>query len=140
MSNYDRIGTLYDKVEKLVGVRYAVFDDDSEGRVFVTAVEMRFESIVATVYVEPDYDTLRLELGEMRVDPDCIAKAATSTEPWAKAVGKTLSWIWLLTNQQGYEDGFRFEFAGREKESPTVITLIGIASSIEMYVSQRLAM
>ena|SRR5687768_4950584 len=137
MSNYEQIGALYDKAEKLIGVRYSIFDAGSDGKDWIEAVEIRFESAVATVYVESDYDTLRLELSEMKVGSDCYIKVATSTEPWDKVAGRSLSWIWLLTNQQGYEDGLRFEFSAKENEIPAIITMIGIASSIQMYLSQK---
>jgi hypothetical protein len=138
MSNYDQIGTLYDKAEKLIGVRYSLFDAELEGQDWIEAIEMRFENTVATIYVESDFDTLRLELSEMKVDSDCYITDATSVKPWDSVVGKHLSWIWLLRNQQGYEDGIRFEFSSKEREIPTIITLIGIASSIQMYTSQEL--
>ena len=137
MSNQDQISKLYDKAEKLIGVRYSIFDAGSDGQDWIEAIEMQFESTVATVYVESDFDTLRLELGEMKVSQNCYIKIATTLKLWEGALGKSLSWIWLLTNQQGYEDGFRFEFPSKEKEPSTIITLIGIASSIQMYLSQR---
>ena len=137
MSNYDQIGSLCDKAENLIGVRYSVFDAGSDGKDWIEAIEMQFENAVATIYVESDFDTLRLDLSEMKVGSDCYIKVATSTEPWNKAVGKSLFWIWLLTNQQGYEDGLRFEFSAKENEAPMIITLIGIASSIQLYISQK---
>jgi hypothetical protein len=140
MSNFDQISKLYDRTEKLIGVRYSVFDAGSEGQDWIEAIEMRFESTVATIYVESDFDTLRLELSEMNVGLDCYIKVATTFKLWEGALGKSLSWVWLLTNQQGYEDGFRFEFSSKEKESSTIITLIGIASSIQMYTSQKFEM
>lgn len=116
MSNYDQIGTLYDKAEKLIGVRYSVFDNRLDGPDWIDAIEMRFETTVTTIYVEPDFDTLRLELSEMKVGSDCYIKVATSVKPWDDVVGRPLAWVWLLTNQQGYEDGFRFEFSTTERE------------------------
>lgn len=137
MSNFNQISKLYDRTEKLIGVRYSVFDAGSEGQDWIDAIEMRFESTIATIYVESDFDTLHLELSEMKVGSDCYIKVATTFKPWEGALGKSLSWIWLLTNQQGYEDGLRFEFSAKENETPTIITLIAIASSIQMYSSQR---
>ncbi|MBX3243331.1 MAG: hypothetical protein KF685_02545 [Acidobacteria bacterium] len=139
MSNYDQITSLYDRAEKLIGVGYSVFDAGLDGKDWIEAIEMRFETTVATVCVEPDYDTLRVELTEMKVGSDCYFKDATSIKPWVDAVGCTAAWIWLLRNQQGYEDGLRFEFASRkEKGQESTITLIGIASSIKIYISQRI--
>ncbi len=139
MSNYDRIGKLYDKTEKLVGVKYSIYDAGLDGKDWIDAVEMQFEDTIATIYVEPDFDTLHIELSELKVGSDCYPKVATSLKPWDDAVGRTLGWIWLLRNQQGYEDGLRFEFSQNEKgKPPTIITLITIASSIEIYHSQKI--
>ncbi len=139
MSNYDQIGILYDKAEKLVSVRYSVFDAGSDGKDWIEAVEMRFEDTVATIYAEPEFDTLRLELGEMKVGSDCYVKTATSFNPWRSVLGRTLSWMWLLKNQQGYEDGFRLEFSTTEMDKTSrIITLIGIASSIQIFLSQEI--
>lgn len=141
MSNFDQIGTLYDKAQKLIGVQYSVFDAGSDGQDWIEAVEMRFEETVATIYVKSDFDTLRLELSEMKVGSDCYIKDATSVRPWDGVLGKHLSWIWLLKNQQGYEDGLRFEFSTTDGDNrPRIITLIGIASSIQMYLSQEFAL
>jgi Family of unknown function (DUF6334) len=136
-SNYDQIGTIYDKGEKLVSVRYSVFDAELDGADWIEAVEMQFENIVFTVSVEPDFDTLRVELSEMNVNSDCYIKVATSVKPWDGFIGKRLAWIWLLTNQQGYEDGLRFEFSSKENELK-IVTLIGIASSIKLFLSQEI--
>jgi len=138
MSNREKIEILYENAEKLTGVKYSVFDAGRDGPDWITAVEMRFENTVATVYVGPDYDTLRVELTEMKVDSDCYTKLVTSMIPWDGLIGRPISWIWLLKNQQGYEDGIRFEFLSREKEIPIIITMIGIASSIKIYLSQEI--
>jgi hypothetical protein len=140
MSNYNQIGTLYDKAEKLVGVRYSIYDAGFNEQNWIDAIEMQFENIVATIYVEAEFDTLRLELSEMKLNEDCFIKVATSLTPWAEAVGGSLAWIWLLKNQQGYEDGFRFQFSLKNQERKhTIITLLGIASSIEIYLSTQIS-
>ena len=94
---------------------------------------MRFENTVATIYVESDFDTLRVELDEMKVSSDCYIKVATFEKPWNGIIGRRVAWIWLLTNQQGYEDGLRLEFASTEKENePIIVTLIGISSRSQL--------
>jgi hypothetical protein len=138
MSNRDKLEILYDKAEKLTGVRYSVLDAGRDRSDWIAAVEMRFENTVATVYVEPDYDTLLVDLTEMKADSDCYTKLVTSISPWDGLIGRPISWIWLLRNQQGYEDGIRFEFLSREKETPTIITMIGIASTLKIYLSKEI--
>ena len=139
ISNYDQIGILYDKGGKLIGVKYSVFDAGLDGTDWVESVEMQFENIVITVYVDTDFDTLRVNLGEMKVNSDCYLKVVTSVKPWDELIGRRIAWIWLLTNQQGYEDGLRFEFSTKEKgKESRILTLIGIASSIQFFLSQKI--
>jgi Family of unknown function (DUF6334) len=139
MSNYENIGLLCDKTEKLLEVRYSVFDSDSGGTDWIEAVEIRFENIVATIYVESDFDTLRVELDEVKVSSDCHIKVVTSEKPWNVLIGRKVAWIWLLTNQQGYEDGLRLEFTSTQKKKELkIVTLIGIASSIQLFLSQEI--
>ncbi len=139
MSNYDQLGKLYDKAEKIIGVRYSVYNAGLDGKDWIEAVEIQFEDTIATINVESDFDTLHVELSEMKVSSDCYIKIATSLKPWNDKIGRSLSWVWLLRNQQGYEDGIRFEFSSKDGEkSRLIITLISIASSIEIYVSQKI--
>jgi len=69
---------------------------------------MRFEGAVASAHAEVDTDTIRIELGELTIRENCYVKSATLVKPWDTVVGASLDWIWLLTNQQGYEDGLRY--------------------------------
>jgi Family of unknown function (DUF6334) len=138
-ANYAKIGELYDKAGTLAGVRYSVYDSGPEGRDWIDAVEMRFEyGVVASIYADADFDTIRLELSSLLVREACYVIDATSAEPWVTAVGRSSSWIWLLRNQQGYEDGLRFEFSRQEQaEKKCVVTLVVIASELKVYSSQE---
>jgi hypothetical protein len=139
MPNYDLIGVLYDTAQELVGVRYSMYDAGSEGQDGIDAIELRFEvGVTATVYVEVEFDTLRLELSEMELGEDHYSKDAITLEPWRNVLGGTVSWIWLLTNQQGYEDGIRFELSSADGHKESSITLIGMASKIEIYSSKKI--
>lgn len=134
MSNYDYMGTLHDTAGNLVAVRYSIYDAGPDGQDWVDAVEIRFEGATASVYAEPDFDTIRLELGDLTVREGCYVKSATTVKPWVAAVGRSPTWIWLLTNQQGYEDGLRFEFSmSQQEEELNVITLVVIASGIQIF-------
>ena len=117
-----------------------MYDAASDGQDWIDAIELQFENgTVATVYVDPEFDTLRLELGEVELREDCYVRDATLLIPWTKAVGESLSWIWILKNQQGYEDGLRIEFSSNnELEKVPVITLVSIATSIQVYSSEKI--
>lgn len=137
MSNYDHIGTLYDTAGKLTAVRYSIYDCEGEGQDWIDAIELRFEDAVASVYADDD-DTIRLELSGIIIRENCYTKIATSTDLWKSAIGASPTWIWLLKNQQGYGDGLRFEFSSTQKSDATcVITLIAIASGLQVFVSER---
>lgn len=47
---------------------------------------------------------------------------------------KKISWMWRMTNQRGYEDGFQLEFDDREG---TTVQLIAEASQLKLYIFQR---
>lgn len=136
MSNQDQIGVLYDRTGELLGVKYSIFEPESGGVESIDAIEFSFtEGGIATLYVESEFDTLRLELAEMVMREDCVIRDATAITPWADLMGERLAWIWLLKNQQGYEDGFRFEFSSSSKRA---VTFVAIASKIDIYLSDRI--
>jgi len=138
MSNYDLIGTLYDTAGNLLKVQYSLYDAEPDGQDWIDAIELRFEHAIASVYAEADFDTVRVELAEVKTREGCSVKDATSIKPWAAAIGASPSWIWLLRNQQGYEDGIRFEFpASRSGAQETVVTLVVLASRIQVFSSEE---
>ncbi|MCJ8165769.1 DUF6334 family protein [Pontibacter sp. E15-1] len=47
---------------------------------------------------------------------------------------KRLSYIWRMTNQRGYEDGFQLEFDDVEG---TTVQLLAEASQLKLYIFQR---
>jgi hypothetical protein len=116
MSNYDQMGMLHDTAGNLVAVRYSIYDAGPDGQDWIDAVEIRFEG------------------GTLTVREGCYVKSATTVKPWIATVGRSPTWIWLLTNQQGYEDGLRFEFSmSQQQEELNVITLVVIASGIQIF-------
>lgn len=52
--------------------------------------------------------------------------------PWDCAVGAKLTWVWILTNQQGYEDGVQLEFGAAAGHLPACFQLIALASTLEV--------
>ncbi len=143
MSNYDQIGRLFDAGERLGAVRYSMFDvGSSDGQDWIDAVELQFEGgTIASIYVDSEFDCLRLEFGEIEIREQCYAIDASGAIPWAQVLGRNVSWIWLLTNHQGYEDGLRLEFSGDAKDKEeNIVTLIGIASKIEVFSSTKVSL
>lgn len=143
MSNYDQIASLFNKQEKLEAVLYSIYDAASSGgRDCIAAIQLSFDNgTIATISINTELDNLMIGLHPMAIDQDCYVVDASHTVFWDKMLGRTLSWIWLLTNQQGYQDGIRFEFCARpEDEEKMIVTLIGIASRIEVFSSAEVVL
>jgi uncharacterized protein DUF6334 len=64
-----------------------------------------FECGAILVSADADDDTITLTSTDRPSGRDVSAEA-----PWRDAIGRGLLWLWTLTNQQGYEDGYQFEF------------------------------
>ncbi|RDV17066.1 hypothetical protein DXT99_00680 [Pontibacter diazotrophicus] len=47
---------------------------------------------------------------------------------------KKISWMWRMTNQRGYEDGFQLEFDDMEG---TTVQLVAEAAQLKLYIFQR---
>lgn len=112
----------------LVRAHLALFDGD---RGYVTAVVLHFEALTLVLAAVPEDDTLAVRIGPFEPD-DTID--ASGEVPWSACVGQTVSWAWQFTNQQGYTDGARFEFA-----SGAVVELIVIGSQIDVFAPVRAA-
>jgi hypothetical protein len=65
MTNYDLIGRLWDTEGSLLQVRHSVYESEPEGRSWLDAIELKFEHAIASIYAEPDFDTVRLVLVEV---------------------------------------------------------------------------
>jgi hypothetical protein len=109
---------------RLVRVRYGAPHDVPT---LVTTIVLDFEAGSWTLAVNGDDDTvLIVDTGTALLDGLHLTDAPSGS-PWTQTLGTTAQWIWILENQQGYEDGIQFAFAidGREK---CRIQLIAIAS------------
>lgn len=83
----------------------------------VSAVLLTFESGSWLLHICPDDDTIRIsshgaldDLGFVFHDADSVCSQ------WRNLVGKSVLWVWILENQQGYVDGVQFSFADQGKE------------------------
>lgn len=83
--------------EVLVPQRPVVFDQ----------VVLSFEQGVVTIVAQGDDDTVEVRQG---LGTAVHRYVLTDTEPLSRFVGHGAQWVWLLRNQQGYQDGFQIEF------------------------------
>jgi hypothetical protein len=103
--------------EELTGLRRVVahrlvFSDGSLP--MCVAYSLRFREAVLLIEVDPDTDSIVLTVGsgpELQfTDGDLPVPLDLTTEaPWATVRGALAGWRWLLTNQQGFTDGFQLE-------------------------------
>ena len=128
----DILAKIFDEGSRLVGVRYALFEGDPK---FISAVELRFESVVAVFRAVADDDTLVVSLGTLKPEPDETLVEASNSAPWAECLGLGICWAWRLTNQQGYTDGSRLEFSVPGEESRAIVEFIVGASAIYIFVA-----
>jgi Family of unknown function (DUF6334) len=113
-----------------------LFDEDlPKGPV---ALKLELERLSFYLLVDANDDTISVasslpdELHLLRV-----SKVDDQTGPWKTAVGLELSWVWLLTNQQGYADGVQLEFRGGERAELSCIQVIAVASTLELRTLSR---
>jgi len=128
----DNLAKIYDDGGRLVGVRYALFEGDPK---FITAVELRFESVSAVFRAVADDDTLAVSIGPLNPEPDETLVEAGNSAPWAECLGLGLCWAWRLTNQQGYTDGARLEFSVPGEESRAIVEFIVAAAAINIFMA-----
>ena len=127
----ETLAKIYDGGGLLVNVTCTLFEGDQK---FVTAIGLRFESISAVFRADADKDTLVASLGSLTPGSDETLVDITDLSPWRTCIGAGASWLWQLTNQQGYADGVRFEFANPDEPSRAVVELLVAASAIRTLI------
>jgi hypothetical protein len=115
-------------------VSYALFEGD---RNFISAIELRFASLVFNVRAVADDDTLSINLGGLQLDSSESLLEPEKSDLWSSCIGKHIVWGWRLTNQQGYDDGLRLEFSTTENKFGPVVEFVVLASAIHIYSSAR---
>lgn len=134
-SNLQKIQESWDEGSALSGVRYELFEGDPN---FITSVIFRLDAIEIKFKAEPNYDEITVELNNSETDSDCEIVDVSKISPWTSLIGSQSSWIWLLTNNQGYEDGVRIEFRNEQEKVINTVDLIVMASSIKLYTSTEI--
>ena len=126
----ETLATIFDKGDQFAGVSYVLFDADPN---FIVAIQLHFESSLASFRANPDDDTLSVTVGAIELDADETFVDASRSELWSSFKGARLSWGWRLTNHQGYDDGVRLEFMGSER----IVEFVVMASGIQIFSSTR---
>lgn len=129
------LNTLWQIIEEgnqLVGVSYALFEGQHN---LITAVELRFTSLVFNLRALGDDDTLSISLDALQLDSDESLFEPEKSDLWSSCIDKHIVWGWRLTNQQGYDDGLRLEFSNTENKIGPVVEFVVMASAIHIYSS-----
>ena len=95
----------YGKLVQITGGRDEVLAPQRP--VVFDQVVFTFEHGVITVEAQGDDDTVEVRQG---LGTAAYRYVLTDEEPLGRFVGRGVQWIWLLRNQQGYQDGFQIEF------------------------------
>lgn len=128
----DILANIYDEGGRLVGVTYTLFNGDPR---FVTAVNLRFESVSAGFRAVADDDTLTVNLGDPIPEKEETVIEKGNSPPWSDCLGMEICWAWRMTNHQGYSDGVRLEFGEPGEVSRAVVELLVFASAIHVFVA-----
>jgi hypothetical protein len=129
MSNLDVLHEAFEKAGDLRRVLAARFGGDPT---FVTELKFVFEGFALLVRADGEYDEVVLGTGDFSDEPEISIHDVSADAPWSEALGRTICWGWELTNQQGYADGVRFDFAN-STGGKFEVELIVAASSLHAY-------
>lgn len=94
-------------------------------------VVFQVEELYLVIAVNSDSDEITLSI---LPEFDFTAQEQQFSKTTIANQRKTISWIWRMTNQYGYEDGFQLEFDDVEGTS---VQLLSEAAQLKLYIFQR---
>ena len=101
----------------------------------VASFVLTFQKMQLTVNARDD-DTVELVEGAIASNPEYSLQTGDEY-PWSEAIGKPIRWGWLMTNQQGYQDGIQIEFAHNVAEPSTIVQMVAVSSSLRVFCVQE---
>ena len=84
-----------------------------------------FERGTLSVAAEGEFDTVALREGGPTL---ASSTDLAHSDPWAEAVRCGPLWLWTLTNQQGFVDGFQAQFADGSGKTVSVQLMCAASS------------
>jgi hypothetical protein len=112
--------------EELTGLSRVVAYDwaERDEKPMYVAYALRFREAVLLIEADPNTDSVVLSIAsspELTIRRDELPRPVDLTEDagWAECLEAIAGWRWLLTNQNGYTDGFQLELI-RSGESVVV--------------------
>lgn len=89
--------------------------------------------------VNGDDDSIEIHTEQLNDFPaESIWVSASASELWQHAIGATVVWLWVLSNQQGYEDAAQIEFYNASSGANNCVQFVARASSLEFRTITRI--
>lgn len=123
---------LEDILENRTSLTEVIYFEETEYQI-VYGLSLNFSGKYIYISVCDEDDTIVIgDSFPENFDLDLSLKKVLHPEPWINAYGKPLIWYWYMENNQGYQDGFQFEFSTSKDEVCICIQMIGIASQLSI--------
>jgi hypothetical protein len=132
MKNIDSFKNIIESLKTIESVSY-LFHQDAPTDIF--GVLLKFSDTEVYFLANEDDDTIQLHLKCQ--DEKILLKQ--SEDIFCSVVGKAVRWLWVMTNNQGYQDGIQLEFANSIEEDPIIVQFMVIASRISIRVITEVA-
>jgi hypothetical protein len=120
------LSKLVDSAGKLIKIKGFSFPELPDE---IAAIELTFEQVQCFICVVEDTDEIKLnskvDISEF-IESDVLIC-------FSEFLGRELLWAWSLTNNQGYNDGLKFQF----QNSDVALELIVEASSIKQFTVKK---
>ena len=114
---------------------------DAENSYWTESVVLIFQNFHYVINVNPDNDEVEilfqdqsqvLTKDQFQVDNDNIIRISKRPEnAMYNLLGSKLTWVWEMTNNQGYFDGIQFQF---NCKTNNIVQFIAIASRLQINI------
>lgn len=125
------------KLDEISIVQYK----DSEDPYWTESIILKFQNMHYVINVNADTDEVEIFLhdqsqslsqDQFQVDNGNVIKISERPDsPLFKLLGNKLTWVWEMTNNQGYSDGIQFQF---NCKTNNIVQFIAIASSLQINI------
>ncbi|MCV2886481.1 DUF6334 family protein [Aestuariibacter sp. AA17] len=95
------------------------------------AFELTFAGNVISLLAMED-DSISLIIGTLEELNDLSKQDVSRSNVWKSAIGKPLSWGWLLTNNRGYSDSIQLHFSDGIFDMGFTLQLLVECSSLKI--------
>ena len=133
MTNCEPIQAVYHSQQPLMSVEGYYFEGT-----LLRAICLVFENRSLFFFAQDD-DSLGVSTSKDAIpDDDLQVHDITASAHWSLAVGRTMTWVWRLTNQQGYLDGIQFEFSKDSYNKSWQVQILIVAGAVQAREIRRI--